>query len=263
MKKEVEDNPFKKIIDISDLMEVETNPEETLKEIRNILLRHNSELKQWYKYYSRKVETHKTEESFAMTLRQVWRFLRDTRIIGPNSTIAQFNRIYNQGVKNHFTLLGSQDKELFDKIYGVNQDIKQDLKKGNANGQTGDISEEENESDVEIQEEDPNLEDAHNGFKIVLQRQFFEAVARAAAAKFASGSTDPNLQTLSQQLEFLFKANFGPNAIKNKSKTMEDEKAVKLADKVFEEYSSQLETVFKYFAKKSSKVKYGRKDVTL
>ena len=44
-KKEVEDNPFKKLIDITDLMELEQNSDETLKEVQNILLRHNSELK--------------------------------------------------------------------------------------------------------------------------------------------------------------------------------------------------------------------------
>jgi hypothetical protein len=41
-------------------------------------------------------------------------------LIGANSTIAQFDRIYNQGAKNHFTLLGSKDQEKFDKIYGAN-----------------------------------------------------------------------------------------------------------------------------------------------
>jgi len=87
-KKEVEENPFKKLIDITDLMELENNSEETLKEVQNILLRHNSELKSWYKVYSRKVEAHKCEESFAMTLRQVWRFLRDTNLISANSTLA-------------------------------------------------------------------------------------------------------------------------------------------------------------------------------
>ena len=44
-KKEVEENPFRKLIDITDLMELENSPEETLKEVQNILLRHNSELK--------------------------------------------------------------------------------------------------------------------------------------------------------------------------------------------------------------------------
>jgi hypothetical protein len=46
--KEVEQNPFKKLIDITDLMDFEANPTEVEKECQNILLRHNSELKQWY-----------------------------------------------------------------------------------------------------------------------------------------------------------------------------------------------------------------------
>ncbi len=41
------------------------------------MLRNNSDLKNWYKLYARKVEAAKSEESFSMTLRQVWRFLRD------------------------------------------------------------------------------------------------------------------------------------------------------------------------------------------
>jgi len=120
-KKEVEENPFKKLIDISDLMELEGNPDETLKEIQNCLLRHNSELKQWYKVYSRKIEVTKSEESFAMTLKQVWRFLRDNHLVSANSTLAQFDRVYNQGSKNHFLLLGSKDEEKFNKIYKAAQ----------------------------------------------------------------------------------------------------------------------------------------------
>jgi hypothetical protein len=56
-----------------------------------------------------------------MTLKQVWRFLRDTHMVSANSTLAQFNRVYNDGVKNHFILLGSKDKEKFDLIYGSQQ----------------------------------------------------------------------------------------------------------------------------------------------
>ena len=40
-----------------------------------------------------------------MTLRQVWRFFRDCQIIGPDCTIAQFDRLYTQGRKNHFSLV--------------------------------------------------------------------------------------------------------------------------------------------------------------
>ncbi len=113
VKKEVEQNPFKTLIDISDLLEMEDNPKEVEKEIQNILLRHNSELKKWYRHYSKKVESVKTEESFALTLRQLWRFFRDTKIISPNASLAMINRIFNQGRKNHFTLLGERDKAKF------------------------------------------------------------------------------------------------------------------------------------------------------
>jgi hypothetical protein len=76
-KKEVEQNPFKRLLDISDLTEFEQNPAEVAKEVQNIMLRYNSELKAWYHLYARKIEATKSEESFAMTLRQVWRFFRD------------------------------------------------------------------------------------------------------------------------------------------------------------------------------------------
>lgn len=69
VKKEVEQNPFKTLIDISDLVEMEDNPKDVEKEVQNILLRYNSELKKWYRYYSKKVEHVQTEESFALTLR--------------------------------------------------------------------------------------------------------------------------------------------------------------------------------------------------
>jgi len=108
-KREVEQNPFKTLLDISDLIEMEGpsatgGPKEIEKEVQNIMLRSNSDLKAWYKLYARKVEAQKSEESFSMTLRQVWRFLRDCQIIGSDCTIAEFDRIYNQGRKNHFTL---------------------------------------------------------------------------------------------------------------------------------------------------------------
>ena len=68
------------------------------------MLRNNSDLKAWYKLYARKVEAQKSEESFSMTLRQVWRFMRDCQIVGPDCTLAQFNRLFIQGRKNNYEL---------------------------------------------------------------------------------------------------------------------------------------------------------------
>jgi hypothetical protein len=60
---------------------------------------------------------------------------------------------------------------------------------------------------------------------------------RAAHVKFSCGSGSLNLETLSEKLEYLFKNNFPNLAVKNKSKTQEDDKAFRTADKVFDEYS--------------------------
>ena len=59
------------------------------------MLRHNTELKSWYKLYAKKIEAVKSEESFSMTLRQVWRLLRDAQIVSAECTLAQFDRVYN------------------------------------------------------------------------------------------------------------------------------------------------------------------------
>lgn len=268
-KKEVEENPFKKLIDISDLVDLEENPKETLKEVQNILLRHNSELKHWYRVYSRKIEAHKCEESFAMTLKQVWRFLRDTHMVSANSTLAQFDRVYNQGVKNHFTLLGSKDQEKFDVIYGGSKNAGAlNVAEGDSPKKEANISDDEEEEEVTQASHSIEPEDSHDALKIVLQRQFFEAVARAAAVKYASGcegvpSPGGGAPTLANKLDHLFNKNFKNLAIKNKSKTQEDEKAFKTADKVFDDYAGDLHTVFNYFSNKSGNLNNGRKDVTI
>lgn len=151
-KKEVEQNPFRKLIDIKDLIDFEQNPDEAEKECQNILLRHNSELKNWYKLYAKKVEAVKSEESFALNLRQVWRLLRDSLVVGADCSLAQFDRIYSQGRKNHFTLLGSSEVNKFDFIYS-NQDNKAAVK---GTKDRGDDSSSEDE-----EEEEENLEELH------------------------------------------------------------------------------------------------------
>jgi len=257
-------------------MELEKSKAETLKEVQNVLLRHNSELKHWYREYSRKIEAHKSEESFAMTLKQVWRFLRDTHLISATSTIAQFNRVYNQGEKNHFTLLGSKDQAKFDRIYGVAGDPSS-LPTGGvppsdaqqAPKKETNISDDEDEDEVVPNQEqaaDLDLEDTHDALKIVLQRQFFEAVARAASVRYASGMDSDSLPTLADKLNHIFENNLKNLAVKNKSKTVEEVKAFKLADKIFDDYGEHLHKVFEFFsakAKPPANILNGRWDVTI
>ena len=43
--------------------------------------------------------------------------MRDTHLLSASATIAQFDRVYSNGSKNHFIMLGSADKEKFDLMY--------------------------------------------------------------------------------------------------------------------------------------------------
>lgn len=52
--KDAELNQFKTTLDIADIIECEPDIENSLKEIENILLRHLTEMKLWYKYYTNK-----------------------------------------------------------------------------------------------------------------------------------------------------------------------------------------------------------------
>ena len=64
-------------------------------------------------------------------------------------------------------------------------------------------------------------DDIHSSTKVVLQRQFFEAVVRAASVKYANSS---ELSTLAQKLDHLFNVHLSPMiASKNKAKSNEEE----------------------------------------
>ena len=113
---------------------------------------------------------------------------------------------------------------------------------------------------------DVDLEDTHDALKIVLQRQFFEAVARAASVRYASGMDSGSLPTLAHKLTHIFETNLKPMAVKNKSKAVEEVKAFKLADKIFDDYGEQLHKVFEFFSAKSkppANVFNGRWDITI
>jgi len=204
----------------------------------------------------------KSEESFALNLRQVWRLLRDSLVIGPDCSLAQFNRIYSQGRKNHFTLLGSSEVNKFDFIYS-SKDNKETVKNGKDRGdESSSEEEEEEEENLEVLHKRLGIEpdDIHAANKIILQRQFFEAIVRAASVKYANSS---ELTSLSHKLDFLFNKHLSPMVGKNKAKSPEEEKQFKVTETVFEEYETQLRTVFKYFSKRQHAPYSLRQDITL
>lgn len=69
------------MIDINDLTEnVNDDVQRIHRDAQNMLLRHNSLLKQWYKLYSNKFENSLGENAFAMDLSTYWKFIKEAKV---------------------------------------------------------------------------------------------------------------------------------------------------------------------------------------
>lgn len=82
-----------------------------------------------------------------------------------------------------------------------------------------DESQNKNEPDI-AQKLGIEPENVHGSTRIVLQRQFFEAIVRAAYVKYLNSS---EFTTLAEKLENMFKTKLIPNACKTKAKSSEEE----------------------------------------
>ena len=111
----------------------------------------------------------------------------------------------------------------FDFIYGSKG--KKDEIKAPKERNDDSSSSDEDEEEENLEELHKRLgiepDDIHSSTKVVLQRQFFEAIVRAASVKYANSS---ELSTLAQKLDHLFNKHLSPMiASKNKAKSPEEE----------------------------------------
>lgn len=124
-------------------------------------------------------------------------------------------------------MLGQSEVNKFDFIY--NSKNNQDKVKG--------VKDHDDSSSSDEEEEEENLEELHKRLgiepddihfsqKVILQRQFFEAVVRAASVKYSNSC---ELHTLAQKLETLFNTHLVPMVGKNKSKSPEEEVSQSIA----------------------------------
>lgn len=190
-KRQVEANPFKNLLDISDLTAYEEDEDKAEKEVQNLLLKYNSNMMNWYKRYSTQVEAKEKEESFTMVIKQFWRFLRDARIISYKLSIANVDRLFLQGPKNNFKIASSnadtattveqsyynKSSRPFTPAVPPNLDISNILSQ-----QDQETLSDEEEALLELE-----LEDAHNKDRPILVRQFMEALVRVAWLKYSNG----------------------------------------------------------------------------
>lgn len=186
-KKNVEANPYKNLIDISDLLYNEDDIQRAEKEVSKILLQFNSNLKEWYELYSTRIEAKEREESFTMTSKQLWRFFRDCKVISYKVSIANLNRLFLRGTKNLFKItsngaenVSTNDQSSLSRISSVQQAVPNlDISNIPSNPQDS-ISDEDALNDM-------NSEDVHSIDRPILFRQFAESVVRAAYLKYSNG----------------------------------------------------------------------------
>lgn len=185
--KEIEQNPFVSLLDLSDLINLEENPKKAEKEVQKLMLKYNSEMKSWYNTYSSNFEYKEKEEAFTMTSRQFWRFLRDCKVVSHKVTISSVNRLFLQGKKNNFKL----DANIVEP-QAVDNSISK-LSRPHTPTLNLDISnipqeyEELESSDEENGLMDLDLEDLHNSERPILMRQFMEGLVRVAFLKYGNG----------------------------------------------------------------------------
>lgn len=192
-KKESEYNVFKTLIDITDLLECDPDIESNLREVENTMLRHLSEMKMWYRYYTNKDNqkddnpsinasvmddkisskdlfsekktnhqarkdssnkevqflksispnnapnssnllegTYSNDLAFAMELKDLWKFLRESNILTSEFSLAQFNRLFFKGPKNYIEMFMypediSSSNKIYDFIYFMISKSKDDF----------------------------------------------------------------------------------------------------------------------------------------
>ena len=140
--KMMELNPFKSLLDLNDISEIDPDLESSMIDTQNLLLRHLSEMKYWYKYYLNNRETtqsdlndsrnhaHKiikiqekdsildvinkdhfndpvidnNDFGYAMEMKDFWKFLKESNILSSDFTIAGFNRFFFRGPKNYIEM---------------------------------------------------------------------------------------------------------------------------------------------------------------
>ena len=260
--KESEQNPFKTLLDITDLIETEPELERGLKDVENILLRYLSDMKIWYRFYTNKdSNSNETDNSnikekeainnknanqvndkslnesvldnndigFAMEMKDIWRFIRDSNILSLEFSLASFNRIYFRGPKNYIEMYLCPDeiklysKEYYDYIYTMTQKSKDDFmfkyRDKFHNSSTNLQNQAQDFSNLLFKpSEIENNVDIHYKKNIVLLRHFFESIVRIAYLKYFQ-SSEPLHKKIKNLIEHCIKTNPNLNKTGKKSNT--------------------------------------------
>ncbi len=102
-------NPYLQILRVDDLLETVANSEEVRSNLEIALLHNNSMLMDIFKDY-KAMRSNINELSCTMTLRSLWKFLRDSRILSPSLSLAVFDRHFYSNPANRFPLFFNMEE---------------------------------------------------------------------------------------------------------------------------------------------------------
>ena len=182
--------------------------------------------------------------SFCLTLKNLWKLIRDCGLISPEFNLAQINRIIYQNKDNYIDMFyipilfekNNKNREQFDNIYDY---LFQKMSKAkndfdNKYKKLIEISSENNDSEYKsknIYEDDFNFHEEKN---IILLRYFYEILIRIAYIKYPEENLENRVKILIDILKTYFKSkrksgidlsesmiNFLDSKIKNPMKTID------------------------------------------
>ena len=131
-----------------------------------------------------------TDLGFVMKLEDFWKILRDSYLLSPEFTLADFNRLFFQGGRNYNEMFDIPDNiyddTVYDYIYASCQVAKENFSLKYCNeGKYANNSDTLYFNPIKFKVNGKIFEyDIHNGKNIVLMRQFYEGLARAASLRF-------------------------------------------------------------------------------
>lgn len=277
VRSELEGNPYDTLIDISDLicleqLEIYAQPssifeypgklEGTSDNINKIMLQYNTNLKNWYRFYSREVDPMDIEEGFMMVSSQFWRFLKDLKCLSAGFSIANFNRLYLKGKNSGFSLKynplecnerppDSDDLNVKHRSHaGSTQKMRESMEHSSIKGRSRNASRSiDNSEDEEIEEERALTEEnyVHDPLRPMLFRHFAESIIRATYGYYQNneGTLKDKLQKFIEEKICPFMKNLLSDDENNNDKISIIPSANIKYSQLLNEYKNGLQEVFK------------------
>ena len=211
-------------------------------ELNNTLLLYFSQFKSMYKYYSA-LGSSSVASMFTMTMKQLWKFVKDSKILCPSTSMAKIDRCVFQMRKQQAIVVEESKERRRRKDAGL-PDMDSAIPLSILNDTTID-----NDSDV------------HDSQRPLLFRDFMEIVVRVAFARYANEIDDStgDVLSMSQRLQTLATRNILEQKMNNKgefqlvwARPQEGSGSFSIdpkAQKALDEHHDSLRGVFKLYAK--------------